>query len=353
MHRLRPRYVCVFLAGLAPAAALAGMSVNAQVATEGRFAIYIGAPNGSDLELVAANAGAPQAVGPLRALVPQRVTFELPDGKCIYIATWGVRRPHAGLIGEFLFNGMPVYSGDPAWEVYYSPLRLGSADHPPIPQIFSDEIVAATRRFLWKKAAKLVGNGAGPVSMIGQLDRSAAWMWLPAASPKAPPPAVPVNGLLIFRIAPNDIWPEIELNYTQNLGLGPVSGIPRSSGGERYSSFAGGGGSSGGGGSGDLAAGGGAFGPIGAPPMPLDPPNSFATPASSPPGNVTSDPIVPSPRDTTPVASSDDDYSDHPPTNTTSDNATKPKPPTDPPPAVPEPAALALLTTGLALLRRR
>lgn len=351
MHWLRSHYICVSLAVLAPATALADMSVHAQVATEGRFAIYIGAPNGSNMELVAGNAGVPQVAATLRALAPQRVTFELPDGQCIYIATWGIRRPHAGLIGEFLFNGMPVYSGDPAWEVFYSPLRLEYSEDPPPSAAFGEEVVAATRRFLWKKAAKLVGNGAGPVSMIGQLNRNAAWMWLPPASIKAPPPAVPANGLLIFRIAPNEIWPEIEMHYTTNLGLGPQSGYVRNPAGERYASFAGGGGSGGAGGSGGLAAGPSFFNPIGAPLL-SDLPGSFARPATSPPGDLTSNPIVPSPRDT-PVASSDDDYTNHPPPSSSSDRVTKPKPPPDPPPAVPEPATLVLLASGLTLLRRR
>ncbi len=356
MHWLRSRYVYVVCAAFAPTSAFAGMSVNAQVASEGRFAIYTGAPNGSELELVAANNDAPQPVGVLASLLPQRATFELPDGHCIYVATWGVQRPQAGLIGEFLFNGMPVFSGDPAWEVYFSPLRLDRSENPPAAPRFADEIVSATRRFQWKKAAKLVGNGAGPVSMIGQINRTAAWMWLPSASAKAAPPAVPVNGLLIFRIAPNDIWPEIELNYLSNVGLGSGVGDP-AAGAPGYSTFAGGGRFGGGSSGRDPLGGVFARGPF-TPFANFDPPDSYTIPSESPDEGLTSDPIIPLPSDRTPVASSDDD-TDFPGTNTTSDSVTRPPPvdppvpPDDPPPLVPEPATLVLLACGLTLLRRR
>lgn len=345
------------LAALATPLAFATTSVRATVASEGRVAIYTGQPNGDGFQLIATNHASGDRSASATPASEQH-SFELPDRYCVYIAIWGIERPEAGLIGQFNFNGMPVYSGDDAWEVYASSLRLGRDDDPPTPTRLAHEILAATHRFQWKRAAKLVGNGAGPAGWVEGVDRVAAWMWLPAISSKTPAQKLAPTTMMIFRIIPSEVWPEIEMSYNSSVGTPSSTGISVN-GRVSYGGVGGGGGGGGGGGSGGLSNGGssGVYGPL-TPFNTFEPPNSSSTVAISPPESQTSSPIVPTPRDTTPVSSSTPNSS-FPGTSTTSETVTKPNPPSEPntpvipPPSVPEPASLALMLLAAGVTRRR
>ncbi len=321
------------------AAALAGSAgasslVSATIAADVRYAIYAGAADGSDLALI--GLGGDAGAG------PDKFAFETEDDRYIYIVAWGHPATPQGLLGEFVFNGLVVFSGDPAWEVY--PTVFEGLAGAPGPSEVTLRIRMANRRFAWQKAASYLLNRTEPGQTIAGIGGDAAWMWLAAGESAVGQAALPVDGAVIFRIAPNKLWPEIELWHGRNAGRGPQSGATISGlGGYQY---VGGGGYGGGGGaSGGLTAGGGYAPPFMAPDLDFTPVGSSLTPAQV----ATQEPVppvLPPPPDETPL-STDQEGLPKPPVPPV-------EPPVNPPdnPEVPEPATALLLLATVGARRR-
>ena len=114
-------------AATALAATAYAANVQISLATNASFAIYSGAADGTNLALqstgnLPASAGTP---------TPGKFSFEMEDDSYLYIVAWGDPRLARGLLAEFVFNGLVVLGGDPAWEV--CPATLDVTDGPPSP----------------------------------------------------------------------------------------------------------------------------------------------------------------------------------------------------------------------------
>ena len=311
------------VAGLTSTAAFAS-SVHATVASDGRFAIYTGTAEGTDLDFIATNEYASASTN---GLTPFTRYFELDDQRYIYVAVWGNTSPETGLLAEFLFNGIAVLSGDPAWQAYATPVRSDVGAAPPSPAEMGQHIRTATRRFAWEKAAVFGANGYGPAGNVASLNSDAAWMWTPTQSAGVATTPVGDGQVVIFRISPTELWPEIELWHDRNVGAGPLSG-GNSRFDARYHPPGGGGGGGGAYGLGNYGTG-AVRGPR-APFASYDPPGSATTPATNPPATHTNSSVTERP--------------DAPP----EEEPTRPLPP-----IVPEPSTGLLLLVGTLCLRPR
>ncbi len=212
-----------------------------------------------------------------------------------------------------------------------SALRITADTAPPGTGEVGRQIRTATRRFAWEKAALNGANEPGAASVVKDISEKAAWMWRPAeavdltASTAAPSPAE----CLIFRISPTELWPEIELWHSRNVGTGPLTGGVFNED-SRYRFFEGGG-NSGGGGSGWWPGGPSGVRSIGNPFRDFTPHGSSTVPGSIPSSDDRSVIVIP-------------------PADTSSDESKKPP---DTPPVVPEPSAGLLMLPAAWLLRRR
>ncbi|MCK4340782.1 MAG: hypothetical protein KAY37_03555 [Phycisphaerae bacterium] len=313
-------------------------SVHAVVATEGRLAVYTGSADGAELELVGANQNTSTS---LKNLSPQEYLFEVEDQRYIYLMVWSNPGTAGGVLAEILFNGLPVLSGDPAWEVYTTPLRLAGDAAAPGTSVVGQQIRTANRRFAWEKAAVDGVNGVGPAGLVAGLSADAAWMWRPGepvdltvvvATPRA-------AECLIFRISPTELWPEIELWHGRNVGTGPLTGGTFN--GNADYRFLGDGGGGGRGGYGLPWGGPGAIRGIGNPFEDFRPPGS----TSIPPTITTEeefDPLLPPVPDELPYDST-----------STSVERSIPDEPPDEPPVIPEPGTALLMLPGFAWFIRR
>ena len=312
--------------------AVASSLVSATIAADVRYAVYAGAADGSDLTLIGLGGDAGAGLDEFK--------FETEDDRYIYIVAWGHPATPRGLLGEFVFNGLVVLSGDPAWEVY--PTVFEELAGAPGPGEVTPRIREANRRFAWQKATSYLLNRAEPGQAIEGIGGDAAWMWLAAGESAVGHAPLPADGAVIFRIAPNKLWPEIELWHGRNAGRGPQVGATISGlGGYRY--MGGGGAGGGGGASGGPLAGGGYAAPFIPADLDATPEGSSLTPAQV----ITQDPVTPalppSPQDETPPPL-DQEGLDKPPF----------EPPVNPPdtPEVPEPATAVLLLAGVVVRRR-
>lgn len=334
--------------------AVAGTPATAFVASEGCHAVYTGRANGADLRLVAFSASSPleDELGGLR---PARHEFDLPDGHCVFIAVWGVGDPQRGVIAEVLVGGIPVYSGESAWQSFACRARRCCGDEPPNELELADEVLAATQASLWTSAIKLALNGLRPGGLVAGLSKSAAWMWRPGIDRDVRDDGA-CQQVSLFRMCPNESWPEIELNHGRNVGVSNAGGrFDAGAVGSRLPFGGGGGGVSGS--PGGLGGGGGSgVGDVPNPFLPDNPSGVVDRPAQSPPEGLRSNPQVPV-RDRTPVSSTDTNDQITPPRDTSSTTVERPKPPVTPPPpppVIPEPASLVLLAVlGLGLRRAR
>lgn len=319
MRLLTVLFVC------AGATSALASSVHATVVADGRYALYTGSADGTEIDYI--GEGAAGGDGPAR---PAKFYFEIQDQRYVYLAVWATPTAARGLLAEFLFNDLPVLSGDPAWQVYPvsgDPLR-GTPG--PSTSVLSEHIRRANRRFAWLKAAVHGGNAIGSRRLVEAISEEAAWMGLPTevtAGDSGPAPAGPGATWLIYRLSPNEIWPEIALWHSHNVGRGPLTSEAVYAGPYRF----GGGGGGGGGSSGPLSprGGSGVF-PVRNPFPNTAPPNSSSIPPTvtpSEPSNPVVPPVPPVPPD-------------------------KPKPPVPPPP-VPEPTTAMLMLAVAGWLRRR
>jgi hypothetical protein len=323
----------VVSAAAALTAATPAAPVSATLAVDAPFAIYAGAADGTALELVAIGGSAASPGAP----TPENFRFETEDDRYIYIAVWGDRESPRGVLGELVFNGLVVLSGDPAWEV--CPAVLDVSAGAPRPSEVTAQIRRANRRFTWVKAANLSLNEAAQANAVAGIAGQAAWMWLPSDAPRvAEAESNAQPNAIIFRIAPNKLWPEFDLSNERNAGYGPRSGATIS--GESRYAFPGGGGGGGGSSSSSPTTGGSDMFPAPQPALDSNPLNSSTTPARTTPQTPVT-PLLPSTPGDTPSTPT-------PP----ADEPTRPTPPT-PPPTVPEPTTASLLLAVSAALRRR
>jgi MYXO-CTERM domain-containing protein len=299
-------------------------SVRATLASDGRIALYTGTADATDLEYLGTNAP------PSGTSAPQSVqySFEVDDDHFLYVVVW---RAPTGLLGEFLCNGLPLLTGDPAWQTYRAPWRLAVDALPPTATQCGQEIRAATRRHAWAKAAAIGVNKTGPSGPVADVNPDASWMSypLPAGNAGAAPDA---PDCLIFRISPTQLWPEIELWHERNIGSGDLTGGSGGRGGYDYM----GGYFHGAHGGGGINSGGTST--VRGIPFPFtsfDPPSSYSNPPSVI-EQTSEEPILPP-------------GPEEPEEPTTPEDPERPTPP----PIVPEPSTALLLLGALPLLRRR
>ncbi len=316
--------VCVCacaLVALATATANAA-SVRATLASDGRIALYTGTADATDLEYLGTNSP-PDGVTPTQAM---QYNFEVDDDHFVYVVIW---KAPTGLLGEFLCNGLPMLTGDPAWQAYRAPWRLAPDAMPPTATQCGQEVRAATRRHAWTKAAATGLNQIGPGGLVASISADANWMSYPQPA-EGSPAASDGAECLIFRISPTQLWPEIELWHGRNTGRAPLAG-----GGNAASYGWMGGGGPGRSNSGDLgSAGTSTVRGIGTPFSTYDPPNSYSTPPTVIEQTPTDPILPPSPEDP--------------------EDPTDPEEPERPdPPITPEPGTVMLLMGLLPLLRRR
>ncbi len=293
MHRFRALTTCAF--ALLSSSAVLASSVHAIVATEGPYAVYSGATDATDMKFIGAGPGLAKA-GPMAEADAH--SFEIEDERYIYIATWGNPKDARGVLANIIFNGVEVLSGDPAWEVYPTPLDMSGETLPPTLSDVSQQIRSANRRRSWKPTGIFSGNGEGSDGEIADISPAAAWMWLPLEGdlPVAADTTdtAPAGVCMIFRIAPTELWPEIQLWHGRNAGTGPTAGASIYS--IRPQTIGGGGGSGGGSGGGLTSSGSGSVNGPGYPFPNFDPPNSSSNPPVSPPPDDPTKPIIPTPR---------------------------------------------------------
>ena len=330
---------CALAVTAATQAADMTTSVYAKVYVTGRFALYKGAANGADMELIASHE---PDLG--EAAVVRAFRFEVEDQRYIYLAVWGTLQGQRGVLAELIFNGIPVYSGDPTWEVYMPTATRAFAEPAPATAEIAQLVRRASRTFAWQKAALAGANGFGPLGTIEGLDRRAAWMWSPVDPHDWRDFGLRARSdlLLIFRINPNELWPEIELWHERNVGYGPMAGFTIN--GESSYRFLG---ESVGGGGGGATPGGAGSGYVSGIPNPFpdfEPPGSTSRTATVT-RNTPSNPRVPPPAPTPPEEPEKPQPPPPPP-------PPSPTPP-PPPPPIPEPATGALLMIAAALVRRR
>lgn len=233
------------------------------------YAIYTGAADGTDLRYIA-DCG--EGVARDQLIPPRRFGFDIEDQRFVYIAVWGRADVTHGLLAQFLFNDLPVLSGDPAWQACVTQLDMDWNAEPVHPSRLSQQIRIANRRFTWHKAAATAANGAQPLEQVPDVDAGARWMWR-SRETDLDMPTDGTTAMIIFRLAPNEIWPEIELWHQRGGGWGPqVGAVWHNGGGQRQR----GGGGSGGSSSGGLPALGGSF----FHPVPDPFPNGYAPPNS-------------------------------------------------------------------------
>jgi hypothetical protein len=216
---MRAKLGLVVSAAAALAVATQAAGVNATLAADVPFAIYAGAADGTALELFGSGGSAPSPGAPTL----EDFSFETEDDRYIYIAVWGDLQSARGLLGELVFDGLVVLSGDSAWEA--CPAVLDVSAGAPRPSEVAAQIRRANRRFTWVKAASVALNQVDQATTVAGIAGEAAWMWLPGdAGPVAETEPVAQPNAIIFRIAPNKLWPEIELSSERNAGYGPRSG---------------------------------------------------------------------------------------------------------------------------------
>jgi hypothetical protein len=320
------------IASLVSSGALAS-SVHAVFASECGYAIFTGAAHGTELNLIAVE---PAGVSPGVVRPPRSYSFEMEDNRYVYVAVCGQDCAGCGLLAEFIFNGLPVLSGDPAWQVVAASCDIGTDAFRLTTADVSQEIRRANRRFAWRTAGVVARNGIGPCGRVDDISSDAAWMWLPAERPALTLDTAesrPADGCcVLFRISPGEIWPEIELWHGQNVGTGPLSGSASDRG--WYGGLGGGGGGIGESSGGPSGTGSPLVWSIPNPFPDYEPPNSSSIPPDITPPEP-SEPVVPhSPDEPTPP-----DDSDHP------------RPPPGPP--IPEPTTGLLALLGAARLRGR
>ncbi|MEW6197095.1 MAG: hypothetical protein AB1601_00305 [Planctomycetota bacterium] len=304
------RLLTVLLVCAGATTALAS-SVQATIVADGNYALYTGSADGTEIDYIGEGTGAADA-----AAAARKFYFEIEDQRYVYLAVWATPATARGLLAQFLFNDLPVFSGDPAWEVYCvaaDPLPGGAS---PSTSILSAQVRRANRRFAWLKPALNGVNTVGSRRLVEAIGEKAAWMNLPADAltvASEPGGGEPGAVWLIFRLSPNEIWPEIELWHSHNVGRAPLEGGDYNANGRYH--YLGGGGGSGGGDSSPLWPRG--RGDVTRVPNPFPntaPPNSNSVPPTVPPSEP-SNPVIP--------------------------------------PPVPEPTAALLMFVGAAWLRRR
>ncbi len=304
------RLLTVLLVCAGATTALAS-SVQATIVADGNYALYTGTADGTEIDYIGEGTGAADA-----AAAAQRFYFEIEDQRYVYLAVWATPATARGLLAQFLFNDLPVFSGDPAWEVYgvvADPLPGGAS---PSTSILSAQVRRANRRFAWLKPALNGVNAVGSRRVVETIGEKAAWMNLPADAPTVasePGGGEPGAVWFIFRLSPNEIWPEIELWHSHNVGRAPQEGGDYNGNGN-YRYLGGGGGGSGGDSSPLPARGRGDVTSVPNPFPNTAPPNSNSIPPTVPPSEP-SNPVIP--------------------------------------PPVPEPTAALLMLVGAAWLRRR
>lgn len=314
------RLLTVLLVCAGATTALAS-SVQATIVADGNYALYTGTADGTEIDYIGEGTGAADAA--------RKFYFEIEDQRYVYLAVWATPATARGVLARFLFNDLPVFSGDPAWEVYgvvADPLPGGAS---PSTSLLSAHVRRANRRFAWLKPALNGVNAVGSRPLVEAIGEKAAWMNLPADAPTVasePGGGEPGAVWLIFRLSPNEIWPEIELWHGHNVGRAPLEGGDYNANG--HYRYLGGGGAGGGGDSSPLWARG--RGDVTNVPNPFPntaPPNSSSIPPTVPPSEPSNPVVPPAPPE-------------------------KPKPPVPPPP-IPEPTTAMLMLVGAAWLRRR
>jgi hypothetical protein len=296
-------------------------SVHVIVASESPYGVYTASPDATDLDLIGITPRTPDAPG---GTLVHEYQFDMDDERSVFIAVWDEPDHCAPLLVELTVNGLPVYSGDPAWQVYPRGIR-GRVFDTPTTAAIAQQIRQGSRLDAWQKAAVVEGNGADPARAIDAISPEAAWMSLTAV-----PEAAAGNDLhcALYRIIPNELWPEIQLWHGRNAGRAANIGTNWVQSAPPRFYMGGGGGSSGTAGIRPLGT---SF--VRATPSPfLDNfpvPNASSTSADVPP-ETPSDPIVPPPDDTE-----------------------RDQPPDDPRRSVPEPTTALTLLMGLLLRRPR
>jgi len=329
-------------------AALAS-SVDATIAAPCGHVLFTGTADGSDLRVIVAEEG--NAVGDAAAV--QHYRFEMDDQRYVYVAVCRGSCDAIGMLAELYFNGIAIETGDPAWESIPVPCEIASEAFELTTLDVAQQVRRANHHYAWKATALKGANGTGGWGFVDDISNDAAWIWCaPNEEPlEAQPGDVPEGHCcVIFRIAPSELWPEIELWHGRNAGRGPsAAGTLYGSSRNRYRSGGGGGGGV------SSARGASAGSPtgvhgIGDPFPSSDPPNSSSI-ESSTVKREPSDPILPPPDEDTPEDSSSMNTGKEKPT--TGDDPVSPPPPDDPPPVVPEPSSALLLLATVGIARRR
>jgi len=181
-------------------AGAAQVATTATFTADNHYSIY--AENGGAIDLIGANEpgyfGSP---GAYNWSLPETFIFDTPDS--IYIAAWSDGLVAQGLVGQFNFDGVDVFTGDDGWEVYATGLELGlNAPAPDAPTIAAQIALADTNN-AWEIPFVGFDNVAAtrPWGKIAGVSEEANWVWKASGDPRDNPLIGGSNSgeFLIFR----------------------------------------------------------------------------------------------------------------------------------------------------------
>lgn len=98
----------------------------------------------------------------------------------LYIVAWSDASVAQGLLHDLTYNGAPIYSGDPRWQVFATGITKSSCANAPTPAEIRQQILGANQFDQWTAPALGPTNTPGNGTIWGAqsaIAASARWMW--------------------------------------------------------------------------------------------------------------------------------------------------------------------------------
>jgi hypothetical protein len=147
--------------------------ITATVTADNHYALYVGDENGSNLSFIMRNEVGPGgSSGGYNWSSPETKTFDANEGQYLYIAAWSDGSTAQGLIGEFEYNGINVFTGT-GWEWKATNKPVGDYGLAPS----TDDVSSEIQEGGFVGVTNFADNGVGPWGNINGIDMNADWMW--------------------------------------------------------------------------------------------------------------------------------------------------------------------------------
>jgi MYXO-CTERM domain-containing protein len=172
--RINTGIFCV--AGMLMLAGSAHAATTATFTADNHYALY--ADYGGSLSLVGANeSGTGGAPGSYNWSMAESFTFITPD--TMYIAAWSDDKVAQGLVGQFNFDGVDVFTGDAGWEVFATGISLNDGAPAPDAALIAAQVALADLNGLWELPYVGFDNvsATDPWGKIAGVSEDANWVW--------------------------------------------------------------------------------------------------------------------------------------------------------------------------------